>query len=96
VSGSESSSGRPGKNHIVFIGTGGKLLTEGKWVTHGILFDSGSDRGKGESYRSLKEIAGVLTESADLKVQIVDHTDSDGDDAANLDLSKRRAAARAQ
>jgi len=69
-----------------------KLVTEGKWVTHGILFDSGSDRVKGESYGTLKEIAGVLAESADLKVQIVGHTDADGDDAANLDLSKRRAA----
>ena len=72
--------------------TRNKLITEGKWITHGILFDSGSDRVRGESYGSLKEIAGVLTESADLKVQIVGHTDSDGDDAANLDLSKRRAA----
>jgi len=72
--------------------TRNKLVTEGKWVTHGIFFDSGSDRVKGESYGSLKEIAGVLTENADLKVQIVGHTDSDGDDAANLDLSKRRAA----
>ena len=73
--------------------TRNKLLTEGKWITHGILFDSGSDRVKGESYGSLKEIAGVLTESADVKVQIVGHTDSDGDDAVNLDLSKRRASA---
>src|SRR4029079_3168633 len=72
--------------------TRNKLVTEGKWVTHGILFDSGSDRVKGESYGTLKEIASVLTENADLKVQIVGHTDSDGDDAANLDLSKRRAA----
>jgi len=72
--------------------TRNKLITEGTWITHGILFDSGSDRVKGESYGSLKEIASVLTESADLKVQIVGHTDSDGDDAANLDLSKRRAA----
>jgi outer membrane protein OmpA-like peptidoglycan-associated protein len=73
--------------------TRNKLITEGKWVTHGILFDSGSDRVKPESYGSLKEIAGVLTENADLKVQVVGHTDADGDDAANLDLSKRRAAA---
>jgi outer membrane protein OmpA-like peptidoglycan-associated protein len=73
--------------------TRNKLVTEGKWMTHGILFDSGSDRVKGESYGTLKEIAGVLTENAGLKVQIVGHTDSDGDDAANLDLSKRRASA---
>lgn len=72
--------------------TRNKILTEGKWVSHGILFDVNSDRLKGESYGSLKEIAGVLAESADLKMQIVGHTDSDGDDAANMDLSKRRAA----
>jgi outer membrane protein OmpA-like peptidoglycan-associated protein len=73
--------------------TRNKILTEGKWVTRGILFDVNSDRIKGESYGSLKEIAGVLTENADLKVQIVGHTDADGEEAANLDLSKRRAAA---
>jgi OmpA-OmpF porin, OOP family len=72
--------------------TRNKILAEGKWVTHGILFDVGSDRIKPESYGTLKEIAGVLTENADLKVQIVGYTDADGDDAANLDLSKRRAA----
>lgn len=73
--------------------TRNKLLTEGKWTTHGILFDVNSDRVKPESYGALKEISTVLGESADVKVQIVGHTDSDGDAAQNLDLSKRRAAA---
>ena len=72
--------------------TRNKLLTDGKWVTHGILFDVNSDRLRAESYGTLKEVAAVLTENASLSVQIVGHTDSDGDDAANLDLSKRRAA----
>src|SRR4029079_283047 len=72
--------------------TRNKILTEGKWVTHGILFDVNSDRIKPESYGTLKEVAGVLAESADVKVLIVGHTDADGDDAANIDLSKRRAA----
>lgn len=72
--------------------TRNKIITEGKWVTHGILFDVNSDRINAQSYGTLKEIAGVLTENADLKVQIVGHTDSDGDETANLDLSKRRAA----
>jgi outer membrane protein OmpA-like peptidoglycan-associated protein len=72
--------------------TRNKIITEGKWVTRGILFDVNSDRIKPESYGALKEIAGVLTEHADLNVQIVGHTDSDGADAANLDLSRRRAA----
>jgi outer membrane protein OmpA-like peptidoglycan-associated protein len=73
--------------------TRNKIVTQGKWVSHGILFDVNSDRIKGESYGSLKEIATVLTENADLKVQIVGHTDSDGDEKSNLDLSRRRAAA---
>jgi outer membrane protein OmpA-like peptidoglycan-associated protein len=72
--------------------TRNKLLTQGKWVTNGILFDVNSDRIRSESYGTLKEVAGVLTENADLKVQIVGHTDSDGETAANLDLSRRRAA----
>lgn len=69
-----------------------KLLTEGKLVSYGIYFDSGKDVVKAESYGSLKEIAAVLSENPNVKIQIVGHTDSDGDDAMNLDLSKRRAA----
>jgi OOP family OmpA-OmpF porin len=72
--------------------TRNKILAEGKWVTHGILFDVNSDRIRPESYGTLKEVAAVLTESGDVKMVIVGHTDSDGDDAANMDLSKRRAA----
>lgn len=71
--------------------TRNKLLTQNKWVTHGILFDVNSDKIKPESYGTLKEIASVLKENPDLKVKIVGHTDADGNDAANLDLSKRRA-----
>lgn len=73
--------------------TRNKLLTEGKWTTHGILFDANSDRVKPASYGALKEIAAVLAEAPDVTVQIVGHTDSDGDAAQNLDLSRRRAAA---
>lgn len=70
-----------------------KLLTEGKLVTYGIYFDSGSDKVKPESYGTLKGIADILTSEATLRVMIVGHTDSDGDENKNLDLSKRRAAA---
>lgn len=73
--------------------TRNKLLTEGKFSTSGILFDSGSDRIKPESYGVLKEIGTVLKENPTVKVKIIGHTDSDGDDAVNLELSKRRAAA---
>jgi len=72
--------------------TRNKMLTQNKWVTHGILFDVNSANIKPESYGTLKEMATVLKENADLKVKIVGHTDADGADAANLDLSKRRAS----
>jgi len=72
--------------------TRNKLLTEGKLVTYGIYFDVNKDVVKPESNGTLKDIAAVLNEVPDVKVKIVGHTDADGADAANLDLSKRRAA----
>lgn len=73
--------------------TRNKLITEGKFISHGILFDVNSDKIKAESYGAIKEIATVLSENADVKVMIVGHTDSDGDDGSNMELSKKRAAA---
>jgi len=70
-----------------------KLLTVGKLVSYGIYFDVNKDVVKPESYGTIKSIADVLTENADVKIKIVGHTDADGNDAANMDLSKRRAAA---
>lgn len=73
--------------------TRNKLITEGKLITYGIYFDVNKDVVKPESYGTLKEIATVLQENPDVKVKIIGHTDSDGSDAANLDLSRRRGAA---
>jgi outer membrane protein OmpA-like peptidoglycan-associated protein len=72
--------------------TRNKLITQGKLVTYGIYFDVNKDVVKPESYGTMKEIATVLNEVPEVKVKIWGHTDSDGQDAANLDLSKRRAA----
>lgn len=72
--------------------TRSKLLTEGKLISYGIYFDSGKDVVKPESYGALSDIAKVLKENPDVKIRITGHTDSDGNDALNLDLSKRRAA----
>lgn len=72
--------------------TRNKLLTEGKLVTYGIYFDVNKDIVKPESYGTLKDIAQALNEVPDVRVKILGFTDSDGADAANLDLSKRRAA----
>ena len=73
--------------------TRNKLITEGKFVTTGILFDVNSDKIKPESYGVLKDISTVLKENPDVKVKIVGHTDADGKDADNMELSKRRAEA---
>lgn len=70
-----------------------KLITEGKLVSYGIYFDVNSDRVKPESYGTIKSIADVLKENTGVRIRIIGHTDADGNDAANLELSKRRAAA---
>jgi|688.fasta_scaffold07545_12 outer membrane protein OmpA-like peptidoglycan-associated protein len=68
-----------------------KLIKEGKLVSYGIQFDVNSDKIKLESYATIKEIAQVLKDNPTVKIKIIGHTDSDGDDNSNLDLSKRRA-----
>lgn len=70
-----------------------KLIDEGKFSTTGILFDVNAATIKPESAGVLKEIGTVLKENGDVKIKIIGHTDSDGSDAANLDLSKKRAEA---
>jgi OmpA-OmpF porin, OOP family len=79
------------------VAEGGKTLRQqldetGKIVTHGILFDPGSDVIKGESYKTLSEIGTLLTEDTSLRLSIEGHTDSDNEEAYNQDLSERRAA----
>lgn len=73
--------------------TRNKLINEGKFSTTGILFDVNSAIIKPESYGTLKDIAGILQDNANVHVKIIGHTDSDGDAAMNLGLSKKRADA---
>lgn len=73
--------------------TRNKLITEGKFVTTGITFDTNSDSIKPESGVVLKEIATALQENPTVRIKIIGHTDSDGADAANLTLSQKRAEA---
>ncbi len=70
-----------------------RLQAEGRVATQGILFDTGSDRIKPESTPTLDEIGQMLTDHADLMLAIEGHTDNVGDDAYNLELSKKRANA---
>jgi OmpA-OmpF porin, OOP family len=72
---------------------GAVLETTGKYVTHGIYFDTDSATLKPESAGVIQEISAALYKHQDMKLEIDGYTDSTGDAAHNLDLSKRRAEA---
>jgi len=68
-----------------------QLINSGKFSTTGIYFETGSSKVKKESHGILKDIASLLTENPDIKLNIVGHTDGQGDDASNQQLSEDRA-----
>jgi outer membrane protein OmpA-like peptidoglycan-associated protein len=69
------------------------LIEKGRVATHGILFAVNSDRIRPESTPTLEEIGEMLADHPDLRIAIEGHTDSDGDDVHNQELSEQRAAA---
>jgi OmpA-OmpF porin, OOP family len=69
------------------------LSTDGRIVTHGILFDTGSDVIKPESLPTLKAILAVLNDNPGVNFTIEGHTDNQGNRAINQPLSEKRAAA---
>jgi OOP family OmpA-OmpF porin len=71
----------------------GGLTSSGHTVVNGILFDTGKSDVKPESAPALDEVAKLLKDDPKLKLYVVGHTDNAGVLAANVDLSKRRAAA---
>jgi len=80
------------------IAEGGKpakalLAGEGRIVTHGILFDTGSDVIKPESGPTLRSILALLQEDPALKFAVEGHTDDQGGPKVNGPLSEKRAAA---
>ncbi len=70
-----------------------QLEEDGKIVTHGILFDSDSHKIKAESFKTLKEIGRLFEDDPELRLSIEGHTDTDGSDTHNTELSKNRANA---
>ncbi len=70
-----------------------QLISEGKVTTNGILFDSGSANIQPQSMGIILQISQVLKQESAMKLKIVGHTDGDGDDASNMELSKKRAEA---
>lgn len=70
-----------------------KIVTDGKFITHGILFDVNKSTIKPESMGALNEIVKLMNQHDDLNFEIQGHTDSDGKADANIILSEKRAEA---
>ncbi|MHB8766530.1 MAG: OmpA family protein, partial [Deferrisomatales bacterium] len=80
------------------LATGGKdiksaLDTDGRIITHGILFDTGKATLKPESLPTLKMVLGLLNDDPGLQFSIEGHTDNQGGEETNQPLSERRAEA---
>jgi len=58
-----------------------------------IQFETNSDVIKTESYVKLDNVVAIMKANPMFKLQLDGHTDSDGDDAYNMELSKKRALA---
>jgi len=67
------------------------LFVDGKYVTNSILFETNSDKIQPASLSSIGVVAEYLKANPTVKLKVVGHTDNVGQDAANLDLSARRA-----
>ncbi len=70
-----------------------KVMTDGKIITHGILFDVNKATIKPESMGVINQIYTLMKDNNHLKFEIDGHTDSDGSDDANMKLSQDRAEA---
>lgn len=69
-----------------------QLMEDGEATTNDILFDVNSDVIQPSSFGILKQIGDALLANPSLKIKIIGHTDSDGNDTDNLTLSQKRAA----
>jgi len=72
---------------------GDTLKRDGKIALYGVLFDTNKAVLRPDSDDQLAQMAKALAAAPALKVFIVGHTDNQGDFAANIDLSQRRAQA---
>jgi outer membrane protein OmpA-like peptidoglycan-associated protein len=70
-----------------------KIISDGKFVSHGILFDVNHSSIKPESMGALNEVVKLMKAHPELKFEIDGHTDSDGDANSNMKLSQSRADA---
>lgn len=68
-----------------------RVLEDGKIIANGIRFDVGKASLKPESMGIINEVVDMMKEHQDLRFSVEGHTDSDGDDALNMELSDKRA-----
>jgi outer membrane protein OmpA-like peptidoglycan-associated protein len=70
-----------------------KLSVGSKIVLRNIFFDLDKATLRSESTTELKRLVGLMTDVPTLKIELGGHTDSQGSDPHNQDLSERRAKA---
>jgi len=81
---------------IVFLDAGAMqkgLAEQGRVNLYGLYFDTDKDTLRAESQPTLDEMAKLLRASPQLRLQVVGHTDAQGNEAHNKDLSQRRSVA---
>ncbi|MCH2163670.1 MAG: OmpA family protein [Marinovum sp.] len=72
------------------VNTGDRLIVT---LPQDILFATDSTSVRSDLQRDIRAVAGNLQAYPNSTVQVIGHTDSDGDAGYNLDLSERRASA---
>jgi outer membrane protein OmpA-like peptidoglycan-associated protein len=70
-----------------------KLMQDGRIVASGIRFDVNKATIKPESMGVINEIAKLMKDHPEISFSVEGHTDSDGEETFNQDLSERRAKA---
>ena len=70
-----------------------RVLTDGKIIVNGIKFDVNKATLKPESMGPINKIYSLMQKNPDLNFSIEGHTDADGSEEFNLELSKKRGKA---
>ncbi len=70
-----------------------RFLSDGKIIVNGIRFDVNKATIKPESNGAINKIFKLMKKHSDVRFSVEGHTDGDGDDKNNLQLSEKRAQA---
>jgi outer membrane protein OmpA-like peptidoglycan-associated protein len=73
-----------------------QLLDKGRFSTTGIYFNTDKADIKPQSFAIIKSVADYLKDNPDVKIQIIGHTDAQGGEVYNQQLSDKRASSVAQ